>query len=133
MSNKQDSKKPRPLLPVSSVLQTVLGNGKSALSDGFLRWKIWRFWAQIVGPTLGAQCEPVGYDRGKLVIWVKSSARMQEIRFFEKTLRQKVNQYVGRDWVKYIKFTLDRHGVPNQEQASPIIKKFLAKDPEGTP
>lgn len=120
------AKKPKTdLLNVSNVLQTVLGNGKSPLSDGFLRWKIWRFWDRIVGPTLAASCEPVGYDRGKLTIWVKSSARMQEIRFFEGTLKQKVNQHVGRDWVNYIRFTLDRHGVPGSDEVSADFKKFL--------
>lgn len=113
------------LQTASKVLQRVLGNGKSALSDQFLRWKIWRFWPGIVGATLARYCEPVGYDRGKLFIWVKSSARMQEIRFFEETLREKVNEHVGSNWVRYIRFTLDRHGVPNAEEMSPQFKKFL--------
>lgn len=113
------------LLPASRVLQGLLGNGKSALSDGFLRWKIWRFWGQIVGPTLAGHCEPVGFERGKLFIWVKSSARMQEIRFFEDTLKNKVNEYVGRSWVKYVRFTLDRHGVPTTAEVSEEFKKML--------
>jgi len=120
-------KKKSELLSASKVLQTLLGNGKSPLSDNFLRWKIWRFWPRIVGPTLGSQCEPVGFDRGKLVVWVKSSARMQEIRFFEATLKKKVNEYVGREWVKFIRFTLDRHSVPQQGEVSDDFKKFLGE------
>jgi hypothetical protein len=123
-----DKKRKDILLPASKVLQTLLGNGKSPLSDGFLRWKIWRFWTEIVGPTLGGHCEPVGYERGRLIVWVKSSARMQEVRFFERTLRQKVNEHVGRDWVKRVIFTLDRHGVPTTAKASDPMKKFL-EDP----
>ena len=122
-----DQKKRRELAPASKVLQTLLGNGKSPLSDQFLRWKIWRFWAKVAGPTLASHCEPVGYDRGRLIVWVKSSARMQEIRFVEKSLKQKVNEYVGREWVKYVRFTLDRRGVPEQDQVSPIIKKYLGE------
>lgn len=114
----------------SKVLQRVLGNGKSPLSDQFLRWKIWSFWPKIVGATLGKACEPVGYERGKLYVWVKSSARMQDIRFFETTLKEKVNEHVGSQWVRYIKFTLDRHGVPNAEEMSPEFKKFLDIDKE---
>lgn len=130
-----DKKRKRDLLPASKVLQTLLGNGKSPLSDGFLRWKIWRFWSQIVGPTLGGHCEPVGYNRGYLIVWVKSSARMQEIRFFEKTLRAKVNEHVGREWVRGVKFTLDRHGVARQDQVSEEFKQFLDNkpDPEAEP
>ena len=113
------------LLAASKVLQTVLGNGKSALSDQFLRWKIWRFWPQIVGKTLGAVCEPVGFDRGRLYIWVRSSARMQEIRFFEETLKKKVNDHVGRIWCRSMRFTLDRHDIPNRAEVSEEFKKFL--------
>ncbi|MBX3023111.1 MAG: DUF721 domain-containing protein [Bdellovibrionales bacterium] len=120
-----DKKKRRELLPASKVLQTLLANGKSPLSDQFLRWKIWRFWTKIVGPTLGTHCEPVGYERGRLIVWVKSSARMQEIRFFEKTLKEKVNEHVGRDWVKGIRFTLDRRGLPQPDQVSDQFKGFL--------
>lgn len=124
----KDPKKKTELLPASRVLQALLGSGKSPLSDGFLRWKIWRFWSQIVGPTLSGHCEPVGYQRGKLYIWVKSSARMQEIRFFEDTLKTKVNEYVGKPWVRTIRFTLDRHEVPKVAEVSDEFKNMLSKD-----
>jgi hypothetical protein len=123
-----DKKKKRELLPASSVLQALLGNGKSALSDGFLRWKIWRLWPQIVGPTIAGHCEPVGYSRGVLYIWVKSSARMQELRFFEGQLKTKVNEHVGRTWARNIRFTLDRRGVPQGADISPEFKKMLDEE-----
>jgi hypothetical protein len=125
-------KKRKELLPASKVLQTLLGNGKSPLSDQFLRWKIWRFWPRIVGKTLAGCCEPVGYDRGRLILWVKSSARMQEVRFIEPTLRKKINEHVGREWVRSIRFTLDRHGVPTAGEVSEPFKKFMdqAREPE---
>jgi len=122
------------LSSASRVLQTLLANGKSPLSDQFLRWKIWRFWDQIVGATLGKVCEPVGFERGRLYIWVKSSARMQEIRFFEDTLREKVNEHVGRQWARSIRFTLDRHGIPKAAEVSDEFKNFLAGEaPEPEP
>ncbi|NJL23733.1 MAG: DUF721 domain-containing protein [Calothrix sp. SM1_5_4] len=102
-----------------------MANGKSPLSDGFLRWKIWRLWPRIVGETLGKVCEPVGYERGRLWIWVKSSARMQEVRFFEATLRKKVNEHVGREWVRMVRFTLDRREVPRESEISEDFKRYL--------
>jgi len=115
------------LMTASRVLQTLLANGKSPLSDQFLRWKIWRFWDQIVGKTLGNVCEPVGFERGRLYIWVKSSARLQEIRFFEDTLKEKVNAHVGREWAKSLRFTLDRHGIPKAADVSEEFKTFLSE------
>ncbi|MGE4133842.1 MAG: DUF721 domain-containing protein [Bdellovibrionales bacterium] len=121
-------KKKTVLLPASKVLQSVLGNGKSALSDQFLRWKIWKFWPRIVGDTLGASCEPVGYERGKLYIWVKSAPAMQEVRFFEATIKDRVNKHVGSKWVRIVRFTLDRRSVPNADEVSPEFAKFLESD-----
>jgi hypothetical protein len=128
-----EGKRPKSdLQSMSRVLQTVLQNGNSGLSDQFLRWKIWRFWPQIVGPTLAASCEPVGFERGRLYIWVKSSARMQEIRFFEDTLKEKINAHVGRTWARNLRFTLDRRGIPKEAEVSEEFKKYLA-DSEGDP
>lgn len=114
------------LLDASRVLQGLLNNGKSALSDQFLRWKIWRFWPSIVGETLAKTCEPVGFERGRLYLWVKSSTRMQEVRFFEATLKQKINEHVGRTWVRSIRFTLDRRGVPG-DQADHTLDRDVDK------
>lgn len=128
MASRRGSK-PKPKTELSSasrVLQTLLANGKSPLSDQFLRWKVWRRWPEIVGQTLGGVCEPVGFDRGCLYIWVKSSTRMQEIRFFEDTLKKKVNTHVGREWAKSLRFTLDRRGLPKTAEISQEFKNFLA-------
>jgi len=83
-----------------------------------------------VGKTLGAVCEPVGFERGRLYIWVKSSARLQEIRFFEETLREKVNEHVGRTWVKSLRFTMDRHGIPASADVSEEFKRYLEESGE---
>jgi hypothetical protein len=130
MDKKKIFKKPRKneLETASKVLQTVLANGKSPLSDQFLRWKIWRMWPAIVGETMGSFCEPVGYDKGRLHVWVKNSARMQEIRFFEATLKKKVNEHVGKTWVRSIRFTLDRQGVPEESKVSDDFKEFFDGD-----
>jgi len=126
MATKKDPRAKAELLSASKVLQTLLSNSKSPLSDQFLRWKIWRFWPEIVGETLGKACEPVGFEHGRLYIWVKSSARMQDIRFFEDTLKEKVNQHVGRPWAHHIRFTLDRRGIPKEAEVTDEFKAFLA-------
>lgn len=51
---------------------------------------------------------------------------MQEIRFFEETLIEKVNAHVGRAWTKSIRFTLDRRGIPKTADVSEEFKNFLA-------
>jgi len=117
------SKKKTDLQAASKVLQGLLANSKLPLSDSFLRWKVWRFWPEIVSESVAKSCEPVAFDRGRLWIWVKSSARMQEMRFLDAALKQKINEYVGKTWVRSIRWTLDRRGVP--KEISEEFKKFL--------
>jgi predicted nucleic acid-binding Zn ribbon protein len=133
MSGKKVPRAKAELLSASKVLQTLLANGKSPLSDQFLRWKIWRFWNEIVGETLSKVCEPVGFDRGRLYVWVKSSARMQEMRFCEDVLKDKINKHVGRPFAHHIRFTLDRRGIPKEAEVSAEFKNYLAGTPTGEP
>lgn len=115
------------LTPVGHVLQSLFQNSKSELSDQFLRWKIWSFWPQIVGPTLARCSQPVGYQKGRLYIWVDHSARMQELSFMVVDIRDKINQAVGKKWVRSIKFTLDRREVPKSEEGQAGLRTALSK------
>jgi hypothetical protein len=38
---------------------------------------------------------------------------MQQLSFAAVPLRDKINTYLGRTYVRQIRFTLDRHSVPN--------------------
>src|SRR5258708_17327565 len=97
----------------SDVLQFLLENGKSPLANQFLRWKIWKRWPDIVGTTTAQNTVPVGYDKGTLYIWVKSSSWMQQMIYFAQPVREKVNKFVGKNWVRRVRFTLDKKDVPN--------------------
>lgn len=111
------------------VLQSLLQNGKSPLADQFLRWKLWKDWEKVVGPSLGRQSQPVAYQKGMLYVWVKSSAWMQEMTYHVKTLKTRINEHVKKPWVREIRFTLDRRSVPNVEEVPEDLKEFLSKKP----
>ena len=110
-------KKPQPrnaqLTAAADVLQALLQNSKSQLSDGFTRWRLEQEWTQIVGPTIGEQTVPCAFERGTLFIWVRHSAWMQQLWFFQDAIREKVNNHVGKDWAKQVKFTLNRRAATN--------------------
>lgn len=125
MADSKKSKRQSDLTPASRVLQILLANGKSTLSEPFLRWRLWRFWDQVVGPVFAKDCEPVGLQRGRLYIWVKSSVRLQEFRFFEEDFRIKINKYLNTELVKSVRFTLDRKGVPQEAGAQETLKNFI--------
>jgi hypothetical protein len=113
-SNKSN-KKSEKLALSSEVLQGLFENGKSVLSAQFIRWKLWKKWAEYVGPTISAVSEPVGYKRGILYLWVKNASWMQQMIFMIEPLKENINSKLGMKYIRGIHLTLDRHAVPGDE------------------
>lgn len=111
-----NNKSKRKLSLGSEVLQSLFENGKSPLSEQFMRWKLWAKWEEVVGPTISKNTEPVGFQRGVLFVWVRNSSWMQQMIFLKDPIRDTINQKFGNNFIKYIKFTLDRREVPNSNQ-----------------
>ncbi len=68
-------------------------------------------------------CLPVGYDKGTLFIWVKNSAWMHHLQFMKDSIQEKVNEHLGKPFVKRIRLTLDRQEVPSA--SDPEWQKFI--------
>lgn len=118
--------KPKGKLSIGSeVLQSLFENGKSPLSEQFMRWKLWAKWDEVVGPTIAKNAEPVGFQRGVLYVWVRNSSWMQQMIFMKDPIRDTINQKFQNNFVKYIKFTLDRREVPTQDQTD--FKQMISK------
>ena len=75
------------LSPVASVLQSLLQNSKSPLSEQFIRWRLWQKWDEVVGEEIAKHSMPVSYLDGTLYVWVKSAPRMQEMTFLVREIR----------------------------------------------
>jgi hypothetical protein len=106
------------LTQAADVLQGLLQNSKSHLSDGFIRWRLEQQWTEIVGATIGEQTLPCAFEKGTLFIWVKHPAWAQQLRFFQDSIKDKVNAHLGREpgkeWARYIKFTLSRRSATTE-------------------
>ena len=102
-------------LAASDVLQTLLRNSKSELSDGFTRWKLEQQWDAVVGPVISKDTAPCAFERGVLHVWVRHSAYMQQLWYFQDMIRDKVNAHLDRQWAKQIRFTLSRRAAADEE------------------
>lgn len=116
------------LSSAANVLQSLLKSSKSPLSEQFTRWRLWQDWEAVVGQEMAKHSMPVGFLSGTLYIWVNSAARMQEMMFLVRSLRQKINQFAGKEWVRSIRFTLDQKLVQPPNESSASLHNFLAKD-----
>lgn len=103
------------LTPSSDVLQSLLESPENPLADQFLRWRLWARWVEILGNSIGDNTAPVGYNRGCLIVWVKSSSWMQQITFMSGDIISAINKSLGRPFVRRIRYTLDRHEVPIED------------------
>jgi len=119
MSKSRESRKNSQLTAASDVLQGLLQNSKSALADGFQRWRLEQQWPAIVGATIADQTLPVAFENGILYIWVRHSAWMQQLWYFREPIKDKVNEYLGRTWVHQVRFTLSRRAATTDLKDSP--------------
>ena len=85
------------------------------VSEQFLRWKLWMNWADVVGKTTAEHTEPVAYHNGVLWLWVENSTWMQQMTFLSETIKNTINQKFKSNFVKVIKYTLDRKNTPRQD------------------
>lgn len=111
----------------TEVLQGLFENGKSPLSEQFLRWKMWSKWEDIVGSTLSKSCEPVGLQRGTLIIWVPHSTVMQQMMFLKENILLAVKKAFPQMKISEVKFTLDRKGMMTKDDDRMRAKEFVQK------
>lgn len=110
----------------SNVLQALFENGKSPLSVQFIRWKLWRRWPEFVGPTIAQYSEPVGYNKGVLILWVKNSSWLQQLVFMREHIAETINKKLECHYVKEVRLTLDRKSVPQDAEISAELKDQIA-------
>lgn len=123
-----DNQEKKPKFSLSSqVLQSLFENGKSPLSEQFLRWKLWAKWSEVVGPTIAQNAEPVGLRYGTLYVWVKNSTWMQQMVFMKDQMQETINRKMEKDFVKNIRFTLNRHEVPGGQDQQANLKDQIAR------
>lgn len=109
------------------MLYSLLQGGRSPLADQFKRWKLWQNWEEVVGPSIAKHTLPVAYNKRVLYVWVKSSSMMQEFIFIRDAVKDKINSYVGGQWIVGVSFTLDKKSVPSQDEVGKDFKSFIKK------
>lgn len=118
----------------SQVLQSLFEDGKSPLSEHFLRWKLWSQWKELMGEGIAENSEPVGYHQKKLYVFVKNSSVMHHMYFLKKNMIQKIAKDFHPKFIKEIIFTMDKKSVPKEsnqvESLKDNIDRLLQRDTE---
>jgi predicted nucleic acid-binding Zn ribbon protein len=114
---RRGSSAPAPITPVPVVKErkpslTPIGEIMAALlSDPKLPFRpedhrIWKVWDDAVGPIIARNAQPLWIRKGRLRVKVSDPIWLQELGLVEKTLREKLNERLGRQAVEKIDFRL---------------------------
>lgn len=118
-----DNKTKEPVL-LSDILHTFF-NQKWEQSDQWFSIKIWQSWDGLATTDLLKQTKPVSFQTGRLVLWVGNSVELQELSFCIEELKDKINAYFDKQWVKEIHFTLNKDILKKREQSAKLFQKIF--------
>lgn len=65
-------------------------------------YRVWTFWADVVGPAVAARAEPASFRDGVLSVRVAGAAWMQELQFMQTELRERLNARLGAPLIRDI-------------------------------
>jgi len=92
------------LTPLKDILSELLGSADLPFNpeDGL----IWRVWDNVVGEAVARNAQPLWVKDRRLRVKVSDPIWLQELSFMEESLRNKLNDRLGRKAVEKIEFRL---------------------------
>lgn len=69
-------------------------------------YRIWQAWDGIVGQAIATNARPSWIRNGRLRVRVSGPIWLQELEFASETIRERINEALGRPAVKRIEFRL---------------------------
>ena len=94
----------RSLTPLREIISGLLSCSDLPFNPDDAR--IWEIWSEIVGPAISDHAKPAFIRKGRLRVDVSEPIWIQELEFMEQTIRDRLNENLGRKAVKAIEFRL---------------------------
>ena len=92
------------LTPLKKIITDVLRDSSLPFNPDDAR--IWKVWDKVVGTPIARNAQPSWIKDGRLRIQVSDPIWLQELEFARETIREKLNDELGRKAVKKIEFRL---------------------------
>lgn len=94
------------LTSLKDVISELLGSGALPFDADDAR--IWKVWDDVVGPAIARNAQPFRIKNRRLRVRVTDPIWYQELKFMEESVREKLNQTLGRNAVDKIEFSVGR-------------------------
>ena len=104
---------------LKDFLDPYLENHQSKQSFNLVN--ILKRWDVLLGPFLAAQITPVAYQKGVLICQVAQSALIQEMRFIEKDILNKLRLFEGGEKIRALKMVVS---APSRRQDSQQLEQI---------
>ena len=106
MSPRRDESKPK---PVSDALGSFLR--RSGMDEKVEQARVIPEWEERVGEGIAKVTRPLRVSDGVLLVAVRSSAWLMELRLMERQILRRLNSDAGRGKIDGIRFVMDEEAV----------------------
>jgi hypothetical protein len=90
------------LTSLKDIIGNLLGNGSLPFNPEDA--DIWNSWDEVVGSAVSKNARPSRIRNGMLRVTVSDPIWLQELKFMEGRIRERLNEKLGRNAVKRIEF-----------------------------
>lgn len=94
----------KPFHSLGEILASL--SGPKGLPFDLKDAEIWQVWEEVVGPVIASNARPSLIRNGVLTIGVRQPIWLQELKFMAEDIRGKLNERLGREAVRDIRFKL---------------------------
>jgi len=86
-------------------------------------YRIFEAWERVVGAQIARNARPIRLDAKRLVINVKSAVWMQELSLLREDIRQRINDWMGRELVQDLFLVLG----PSHDEEGPAPSRQFTR------
>ncbi len=87
---------------IREILQGVLSGANRRFNNADS--EIWEVWDEVVGSAIAEHASPSKITKNRLIVHVPESVWLQELEYVSETIKEKLNQRLGRKAVDKIIF-----------------------------
>jgi predicted nucleic acid-binding Zn ribbon protein len=98
------NEKKHTLTPLKDIMTTILKDPDLPFNLDDAR--IFKVWDEVVGSAIARNAQPSWIKKGRLRVRVSDPIWLQELEFAGETIKQKLNEKLGRSAVERIEFRL---------------------------
>jgi predicted nucleic acid-binding Zn ribbon protein len=90
------------MTPLKDIISNLLRDGGLPFNPDDAN--IWKVWDDVVGAAISKNAQPSWIKTGRLRVIVSDPIWLQELDFLEESIREKLNERLGRNAVEKIDF-----------------------------